>query len=164
MSGSNNQAFNAIIPRDCGNTAWTYYGSNNSWLFDPDKAGDGSSGIYSAYAISMPFAVSKVKISLISYPSYSSFGYLNRDDRSGFTQVESSKSYYSQGSTFDISVNSTVVLMEGTTIYMWSQYKYILKLFPGYLMFGFDVTRNTSSGSLARFVLRDIDLNIIAYR
>ena len=164
MSGSNNQAFNATIPRDCGNTAWKYYDSNNRWLFDPDRAGDGSSGIYSAYTISMPFAVSKVKISLTSYPSYSLFGYLNRDDRSGFVKVESSKSYYSQGSTFDISVNSTVVLMEGTTTDMWSQYKYILKLFPGYLMFGFDVTRNTSSGALVRFVLRDIDLNIIAYR
>ena len=54
--------------------------------------------------------------------------------------------------------------MEGTTTLMWSKYKYILKLFPGYLMYGGDMVRNTSSNSLVRLVMREIGLNIIAYR
>lgn len=112
----------------------------------------------------MPFEVSRIKISLTSYPSYSEFGWLNRDDRNSFTSITSGNSYYTQGDSFDISANSMVVLMKGTTSYKWSTYKYVLKLFPGYLLYGGDMIRNTSSTSAVQLVMREIGLNIIAYR
>lgn len=112
----------------------------------------------------MPFEVSKIKISLIDYPSYSSFGWLNRDDRNSFTAITSANSFYTQGDSIELLVNSSVNLMKASpSSYQWSQFYYAFKLYPGYLSFGVDATKGTGSG-VVKVVLRKIQLNIIAYK
>lgn len=111
----------------------------------------------------MPFVVSKVKISLINYPSYNTLGYVNRTDRSNFTAA--SNNYYNSGDSFDLNVNSNVNLThgKGSAALLFSAYDYAFKLFPGYLSFGLNVTLSGGGGSM-NFILREIQLNIIAYR
>lgn len=112
----------------------------------------------------MPFAVSRVKISLVSYPSYSQFGWVNRTDRTSYTAA--SNNYYNQGDSFEMTVNSKVDLTKGTangSTFQYSEYKYAFKLFPGYLSFGLDLIKGDAGGAMS-FILREIVLNIIAYR
>lgn len=111
----------------------------------------------------MPFQVSKATVSFVSYPSYSQFGYLNRSDRSSFTAITSANNSYNEGDSATINVNNSITLMKAPNTYLKYNFEYKLKLFPGYLAFGIYSTESNNSGVI-EVVLRDIILNIIAYR
>ena len=111
----------------------------------------------------MPFQVSKVNISFAKYPSYDQFGYLNRADRSKYTAITSSNNMYNQGDSVTINVNNSITLMKAPNTSLQYNFEYILKLFPGYLAFGISSTLSSNTGTI-KVILRDITLNIIAYR
>lgn len=110
----------------------------------------------------MPFEVSKATVSFASYPSYSQFGYLNRVDRTTTYAITSANNLYNQGDSVTINVNDSITLMKAPNTGYGYNFEYMLKLFPGYLAFGISSTASSSGSTYV--ILRDITLNIIAYK
>ena len=159
ISSSGNEAFNATIPNNIGNADWPYNSTTNT-LFNPRN-----SGYNPVYSISMPFSVSKIKLSFAILASYSKYGWLNRDDLA--MRYFFSSANYSQGDSVNMTVGQQITLMKAdTTGYYYEPVSHVFKLYQGYLSYGIDATRSANDNNFGTIELNfnAMTLNIIAYR
>lgn len=159
ISSSNNQAFNATIPANIGNTSWTYGTTVTNTAYQINSA-----GYHQMYTISMPFSVSKIKLSFAKLAAASKYGWYNRSDRN-LSGTFSSQNY-TQGTSVDMAVNNQITLMKANTTYLYYEpISHVFKLYQGYLSYGIDATKSANDNSgVINLNFNEMVLNIIAYR